>query len=83
MNEPTPPGIEEGAASTPLDVNAMDYQARVDYILNIRRRVQEDRTKVSDDEIRDAVRMIRIDRGASPKSKNKKEAVPKVTLADF
>ena len=71
-------------AAPPLNLDSMDYQARVDYILNVRRRVQEDRTKVSDDEIRDAVRCIIASRAAAPGGgKKKKDAAPKVTLADF
>ena len=83
---PTPPsGIEEGmGAYSPPDFNSMDYATRVDFILDVRRRVQEDRSKVSDDEIRDAVRCIIASRAAAPGGgKKKKDAAPKVTLADF
>lgn len=65
-----------------LDVEALSPQERVNYILEVRRRVSEGEV-VPDDEIRDAVRCIRTSRAESPRGRAKKDAVPAVSLSDF
>ncbi len=78
--------VNEGnceASPSPLNIEALDNQERISYILDVRRRIQAEEV-VSDDEIRDAVRIIRFNRSnisRSPKSAKVKK--PLVTLADF
>jgi len=66
----------------PPDLSSLSSQERINYILEIRRRVQEDPKSVTDDEIRDAVRLIRLNRAEPTKRKTKVEAPP-VSLSDF
>ena len=65
-----------------LDVQALNPQERVSYILEVRRRVNEGET-VPDDDIRDAVRCIRVGRAETPRGKKKKDEAPAVSLSDF
>lgn len=68
----------------PPDINEFTHEQRIDYIMNVRRRVDEDDTKVTDDEIRNAVCLIRLTRADVAKTRrSKKDTGPKVTLADF
>ena len=67
----------------PLDPSSLSSQERINYILEIRRRVQEDAKSVTDDEIRDAVRMIRLNRAEPTKRGTSKTATPAVSLSDF
>ena len=75
MTEPTE------TASLPADLSTLTSQERVNHILAIRRRVQEDPKSVSDDEIRDAVRLIRLNR-AEPRSR-KSSTKKTISLSDF
>ena len=77
----TPNDLTEPARS--LDLNSLDPQGRINYIMEVRRRIQEDPKSVSDDEIRDAVRLIRLNRAEPTKRKASKSAAPAVTLSDF
>jgi len=68
----------------PPDLDAFTHEQRIDYIMNVRRRVDEDDTKVSDDEIRNAVCLIRLTRADVAKTRrSKKDTGPKISLADF
>jgi len=74
--------VEEAAPPTILDIDSMDSQARTTYILNVRRRIN-DGEEVSDDEIRDSVRLIRLSRSSAAKSTGTKKDVPVISLKDF
>lgn len=76
-------GNKRGKAPS-LDINAFTPEQRVSYIMDVRRRVDDDPTKVSDDDIRNAVCCIRLGRADVAKTRrSKKDTPPKVTLADF
>lgn len=84
MNEqPQPPETPQLEDKPPLDIDKLTAQERVSYTLDIRHRVNEGKT-VSDDEIRDAVRCIRLIRADSAGKRGvKKATAAPVTLADF
>jgi len=86
MEEPTGETPTEGQklGALPPDINAFTPEERIDYIMAIRRRVDEDDTKVSDDEIRNAVCLIRLTRADVAKTRRSKKA-PETTfkLSDF
>lgn len=65
------------------NLNALNHDERVSYIMEVRRRVQEDPKSVTDDEIRDAVRLIRLNRAEPTKRKATKAAPAAVSLSDF
>lgn len=67
----------------PPDLSSLSPQERINYILEIRRRVQEDPKSVTDDEIRDAVRLIRLNRAEPTRRGTSKAATPPVSLSDF
>lgn len=76
--------VEATQVPDPNDVMNLSPQQRVEYILDVRRRIQADSTSVSDDEIRNAVRLIRISRSDAGRSKKAgKKVVPVVNLSDF
>jgi len=55
----TPTSVHE--EYKPLDINSMSHQDRINFIFDVRRRIQEGEV-VSDDEIRNVVRIIRLSR---------------------
>lgn len=76
---PNLPGVPE-----PEDVMNLSSDKKVSYILDVRRRIQADSSYVSDDEIRNAVRLIRTTRSDAGRAKKAtKTPKPTVTLADF
>ena len=77
--------IESGTKpnALPPDLSSLSSQDRINYILEIRRRVQEDPKSVTDDEIRDAVRLIRLNRAEPTRRGASKAATPAVSLSDF
>ncbi len=77
MPEPTP------QAEVPKDLSLMSQPERMSFILDVRARVQADE-EVSDEDIRNAVRLIRLSRADTSRgAKSTKKAAPKITLADF
>ena len=66
-----------------LDIASMSYQARTNHILAIRQRILEDPSSVPTDDIRDAVKLIRLNRAESPRGKKPKPSTKAVTLEDF
>ena len=75
--------ITENGTAPPPDLGSLSHQDRINYIMEVRRRVQENPKSVTDDEIRDAVRMIRLNRAEPTKRKASKAATPAVSLSDF
>jgi len=86
MTEPTTTTPPSGDPPTvPLDPSTLSHDERISHILDIRRRVQQDASSVSDDEIRLAVQLIRMNRAEPTRRKTTKtkEPVKKVSLSDF
>lgn len=76
--------VEHAILPDQNDVMNLSPQQRVEYILDVRRRIQADPQSVSDDEIRNAVRLIRISRSDAGRSRKAgKKVVPVVGLSDF
>jgi len=70
-----------GTPPLPPDLSTLNSQERITYILGVRQRIN-DGEEVSTDEIKNAVRLIALDRAGSSRGRKGKTPTP-VTLADF
>jgi len=78
--------VAETQSTPPADLSLLTSDERISRILDIRARVQADPLSVSDDEIRDAVILIRLNRAEPNRrksTKTDKPATKKVSLSDF
>lgn len=87
MDEPReepPTEVRKLGDVLPPDIHEFNAEERINYIMDIRRRVEDDDTKVSDDEIRNAVSLIRLNRADVAKTRrSKKDTAPKFDLSAF
>jgi len=84
QNEGTAIMGQKDETPIPPDINAFTPEERVSYIMDIRRRVEKDQTQVTDDEIRNAVCLIRLNRADVAKTRrSKKDDAPKIGLEFF
>ena len=83
-NEHTPqPPTNPSPPPTQVDFDSLEPTERVAFVLEVRRRITAGE-EVSDDEIRDSVRCIRLTRADKARGKKKTKAPERViTLADF
>lgn len=82
MNEEITPQTPN-VPTPPVDLDSLLPAERVQFVLGVRRRITAGE-EVSDDEIRDSVRCIRLTRADKSRGKKKtKEPARVITLDDF